>query len=72
VSTQQPATLAPFDKDLTAGAEMAPKLIPLTLTIERASKGCLQKPSPRMSEGVGSRSSSSTGKGWLTKMSAPA
>ena len=31
-----------IDKARTAGSEIAPKLMPLTLTIERASNGCVQ------------------------------
>jgi hypothetical protein len=42
VSIQQPATFAPRDSERTAGAEIAPKLMPLTLTIERASNGSRQ------------------------------
>ena len=42
MSIQQPATAAPRDSERTAGAEIAPKLMPLMLTIERASNGCWQ------------------------------
>ena len=41
VSIQQPASAAPRDSARTAGAEIAPKLMPLMLTIERASNGLL-------------------------------
>jgi hypothetical protein len=39
VSIQQPATAAPRESERTAGAEIAPKLMPLMLTMERASNG---------------------------------
>ena len=42
VSIQQPATAAPRDSERTAGAEIAPKLMPLMLTMERASNGMLR------------------------------
>ncbi|MND01359.1 hypothetical protein D3C83_203230 [compost metagenome] len=41
VSIQHPATAAPRDRERTAGAEIAPKLMPLMLTRERASNGFL-------------------------------
>jgi hypothetical protein len=39
VSIQQPASAAPFESARTAGAEIAPKLIPEMFTIERAVNG---------------------------------
>ena len=45
--------------------------MPLMFTSERASNGSRQKPWPMMSGGVGTSSSSSTGKPALTKMMLP-
>src|SRR5882672_2966797 len=50
VSIQQPASAAPRDRARTAGSEIAPKLIPLMLTTDRAENGTLQYPSPILLE----------------------
>src|ERR1044072_5407627 len=71
VSIQQPASAAPRDKARTAGSEIAPKASPVMLTTDLPRNGSLQKSSPIASGGVGRRSSSSTGKGWLTKRIEP-
>src|SRR5882757_8168740 len=71
VSIQQPASAAPRDKARTAGSEIAPKLMPLMLTTDLPRYGSLQKSSPIASGGVGRRSSSSTGYGWLTNRIEP-
>jgi hypothetical protein len=42
VSIQQPASAAPRASACTAGLEMAPKLMPLMFTIDRAANGCWQ------------------------------
>jgi len=71
VSIQQPATAAPRESARTAGFEIAPKLMPLMLTIERARNGWSQNPSPMMSGGVASFSHSCTGNAAFTKRIAP-
>ena len=42
VSIQQPAIAAPRDSARTAGSEIAPKLMPLMFTIDRAMNGFSQ------------------------------